>query len=153
MNNRAKSSRVTEQLAGLAHRLQDNPDFMAYVLAIYKKQERLSEGTLTEHLSTTPAKLTRLALCRRPDSNSHKFADQVRQIAAYTGIDAAQVANIIRQVDSLKKLYERPKILDSGEADIPRRQLQPGLLAAARDRSESEDDQPSLADDGTFPED
>jgi hypothetical protein len=142
------SSRVTGQLLGLAHRLREDPEFMAYVLTIYQRQEQLSDDALSQHLNTTPATMPRLALCKRPASDSPQFADQIRQIADYTGVNAAQLANMVRQVSSLEKLASRPTTADSGErASTWQAQLQRGLLAAARDRSDQEEDQPVVSDD------
>jgi hypothetical protein len=142
------SSGVNEQLQGLARRLQDDPDFMAYVLVSYQEQERLSDDALAEYLSTTQAMLSRLALCRRPASNSPQFADEIRQIADYTNIDATHLANMVRQVSSLEKLAERP-VGSRSQAEVASRkmQLQPGLLSAARDQDESEDDHSPIHSD------
>jgi hypothetical protein len=154
MTKMPKSSNVPRQMSGLARRLRDNPNFMARVLAVYQEQERLGDDALAEHLHTTPATLARLAVCKRPDSSSPQFADQVRQISTYTNIDPAQLANIVRQVDSLEKLSELPRMNAPEEADAPQGWLQPGLLAAARDRSESTEDRSSSSEeDETPPED
>ncbi|MBE7556753.1 MAG: hypothetical protein HS126_37380 [Anaerolineales bacterium] len=115
---------------------------MAQVLAAYQKQERLSDQALIAHLNTTSKMLTRLALCKKPDPNSSEFANQIRQIASYTEIEVAQIASIVRQVESLQKLAERsePNVPQDTTAHQP--QLRKGLLAAARDRTEAEADQP-----------
>jgi hypothetical protein len=153
MTETSVSSRVTGQLLGLAHRLRGDPEFMAYVLKTYQRQERLSDDALSQYLNTTPATLPRLALCRRPASDSLQFADQIRQIADYTGVDAVQLANMVRQVSSLEKLASRPTTADSEErASTWQAQLQPGLLAAARDRSDLEEDQTVVPDDETSSE-
>lgn len=153
MTKMPMSSNVSRQMSSLARRLRDNPNFMARVLAGYQEQERLGDDALAEHLHTTPTALARLALCKRPDSSSPQFADQVRQIATYTNIDAAQLANMVRQVDSLEKLSELPRIYAPEEADALQGGLQPGLLAVARDRSESAEDRSSPSDEETSPED
>lgn len=144
---------VDKQLASLAARLRDNPGFMAYVLAKYEQQERLSDETLAKDLGVTPAKLSRLALCKRPTGNSPQFADQVRQIAAYIGVDAAELARIIRQVDSLETLSQRHQGSKAEEARTGQLQLGRGLLAAARDRTEeSENDSSSTSEEESPPE-
>ena len=74
---------------------------MAYVLTTYQRQERLSDDALSQYLNATPAAMPRLALCKRPASDSPQFADQIRQIADYAGVDAVQLANMVRQVSSL----------------------------------------------------
>lgn len=145
MTETAASSNVFKQLAGLASRLQNDPAFMASILAAYQKQERLSDETLAAQLKSTPEMMVRLALCKRPEATSSRFADQVRQIAAYTNLDAAQLAHIIRQVDSLAKLSEQPKATRPGVTSATTGQFYPGLLAAARDRTEAAEDDSASA--------
>lgn len=141
------------QLQSLARRLQDNRAFMAYVLAAYQEQEGLDDAGLIERLGITPAMLARLALCRRPDAGSPQFADQIRQIAAYTQTDAGQLAMILRQVGALETLATRPETADAPEADRHALQLRPGLLAAARDRGESDEYRTSAPDEPEREED
>jgi hypothetical protein len=141
MSKAMVSAKVGRYLAGLAHRLKGNPDFMAYVLSVYQTQECLDDRALAEHLRTTVEMLPRLALCKRPSTESARFADQVRQIAAYVSTDPAVVANVIRQVGSLEALARRPVVLDSDEQPTRQPYTEAGLLAAARDRSEADSDQ------------
>jgi hypothetical protein len=146
------SAKVGRYLAGLAHRLEDNPDFMAYVLTAYQAQERLDDSALAEHLGTTLDMLSRLALCRRPEAEAAGFADQVRQIAAYIDADPVALASVVRQVDSLQALAKRPATLDSEAPSVLQLRSRAGLLAAARDRSETEDEQPSPSEEGSSSE-
>ena len=113
MTEMAVSAKAGKYLAGLARRLKDNPNFMGYVLAVYQAQERMDDSALAEHLDTTLDMLSRLALCKRPETISVEFADQVRQIATYINADPVMLANVVRQVDSLEELAKRPKALDS----------------------------------------
>ena len=131
----------SELLVGLVARLERNPAFMANVLAIYRKQERISIVTLAQELETTPDTLTRLALCKRPDSNSFNFADQVRQLSKFTDIDAMQIANILRQVESLDAVKQPPQLVQLDDTGERIQQVGHGLLAAARDDDESVDEQ------------
>lgn len=152
MTETTMSPNVFKQLAGLASRLQNDPAFMAYVLTIYQKQERLSDDALAAQLGSTPEMLARLALCKRPEVSSTKFADQVRQIAAYTNTDVTQLANIVRQVDSLKTMSERPKVSQPKTTGAQEQRFYPGLLAAARDRTEAaENDEASSSQEKEFP--
>lgn len=141
---------ANKQLAKLAHRLRDNPTFMASILATYQQQERLSDDALAAQLQTTPEMVVRLALCKRPDASSPQFADQVRQIATYTNGDAGQLAHLVRRVDSLLKLAQKPKPSQSEEITAQRKQLYHGLMAAARDRIETNEDD-SASDEGAEP--
>jgi len=140
-------SMSAEALAQLAERLEGNPDFMAYVLAAYRRQEGLSEDELAAELSVLPALVIRLALCKRPNEASPGFAERVRRMSDFTLIDEAKLANILRQVRVLDGLSGRPV----GREEI-RGPLE-GLLAAARDRHESEPEKPRNENDSETQED
>lgn len=128
-------------LTGLARRLQSDPRFMAYTLAVYQEQEGLEEDDLALALGMVPEMLSRLALCKRPDAQSPEFAVQVREIADYTLADEAQLASLLRQVSSLEKLAQRRRDpAATGESDVAE-PLMTGLLAVARDRDEAEEDE------------
>lgn len=132
-------SEINISLSGLASRLQNDPRFMSYVLAAYRQQEGLNVKELAQEFGTLPAMLLRLAICKRPNPNSTQFAEQVRELADYTLTDEAQLANILRQVDSLEKLAQRRVGTVSPDTVGQTADSFAGLLAAARDRDESED--------------
>ena len=127
------------KLAGLARRLQSDPRFMACALAAYREQEGLEEEELPQALGIIPEMLSRLALCKRPDTQSPEFAAQVREIADYTLADEVQLANLLRQISGLEKLARRKS--DAAEKSEAAEPLMTGLLAVARDRDETEEDQ------------
>jgi hypothetical protein len=144
------SSRTAWQLTRLALRLRDDPTFMSGVLAAYQKQEHLSDKALAQQLHIEPTTLARLALCKCPSSPLPEFANQVRQIATHIGADTAQLALIIRQVEALNELRARPQTSGVLEHEPLPAAFAPGLLAAARDRTGTEEDQanpPSEEDD------
>lgn len=152
MTETVMSPHANRQLAELARRLRDNPTFMASILATYQRQERLSDDALAAQLQTTPEMVVRLALCKRPDASSPQFADQARQIATYTNTDAGQLAHIVRRVDSLMKLVQKPKASQSEEVTTQRKHLYHGLMAAARDRTKTSEDDPASAEDTEPPQ-
>lgn len=131
-------SATKKSLTAFARRLRNDPQFMAYVLVAYQTQEGLDVEGLAQLLGIWPEMLTRLGLCRRPSADTLLFAEQVRAIADYTMTDEAQLANIIRQVDSLEKLTQRPASLAVSDTESQMVTSLTGLLAAARDRDESE---------------
>jgi hypothetical protein len=136
MSETQQSSNNMSHLSSLANRLQNNPAYMAWVLKIYGEQERLSLEKLTKRLNTTPAMFTRLALCKQPEVESITFANQVRQLSDYTGIDSIQLANLIRQVVSLetfKKLSNTTESFDNVQEQVTKPSWR-GAFAAARDR-------------------
>jgi hypothetical protein len=82
--------------------------------------------------------LFRLALCKYPDSESTSFISQVKQIASYTSIELDLLVNLIRQVESLEALSNRPTP-DLSENLAAQR---PMVFAAARDKENTNDSEP-----------
>jgi hypothetical protein len=121
-------------LKGLSRRLQGDPAYMAYVLAMYKKQEGLDDEDLATYLNSFPEFVLRLELCKRPEADALDFAEQVRSLSDFTLIDETVLAHIIRQVDSLALLANNPTMAEK-ETSAACNQLS-GALAAARDRDE-----------------
>src|SRR5437588_12207338 len=99
MGKDQSSVAATSPLATLAQRLAGEQNFLACVLQAYRQPENLSDDALAARLHTSPEMLTRLALCKRPKVDSPQFAEDVRQIAAYAQVDAAELAILIREVD------------------------------------------------------
>lgn len=122
----------------LAKRLRHDPRSMSYALANHYRQDELDVVPMAESLGISTDLLIRLALCKRPDSASEEFANQVREIADYTLTDEAQLASLLRQVDALEKFAE----LGGSAPDMaskPRPLPLTGVLAAARDRGEEDE--------------
>ena len=115
-------------LARAATRASRRAFFFASALEDYRKIEGLDEVQLSDYLRCTSKDLTRLALCRRPKSESPKFKDEVRAIAQRTGVDAGRLMKLLRHVDALGALLVGNTAL--------------GAFMAARD-SEDEDKAPS----------
>lgn len=132
------SSETLGQMQRIAKRLQQDQRFMASVLSTYQLQEHLTDENLANSLNITQVNIARLALCKRPDTLSSAFADEVRQIANYVQIDPGVLANLVRQVDNLREFGKRPFSNNVSEANVSPSTLSQGLLAAARDRSEEE---------------
>ena len=129
----------TDQLKLLALKLKENHDFLAWVLSTYQQKEHIDEERLVAQLKTTPEMLVRLALCKRPNPNSSTFASQIREISTYTNTDPIDLANIIRQVDALEIFSKIQNNKKESTETIGR--LVPGLLAAARDKLDGEEDE------------
>lgn len=121
-------------LKGLSRRLQGDPAYMAYVLAMYKMHEGLDDEDLAAYLNSFPEFVVRLELCKRPEADAADFAEQVRSLSDFTLIDEAVLAHIIRQVDSLAELAHIPTLAEKDATVL--NQLS-GALAAARDRDEA----------------
>jgi hypothetical protein len=112
-------SHSTTAMGQLVKGLQSDPDFMAYVLARYQHQEKISDQDLPAVLGTLPGLVSRLAVCRRPDTSAPNFATRVREIADYTLVDEALLASIIRQVSSIDALskFEQHQLLAARDRD------------------------------------
>jgi hypothetical protein len=121
-------------MSALARRLRNDPLYMAYALAAYQAQEKLTDEELGLELGLLPLLAIRLSLCKRPDPMSPDFADQVREIADFTLVDEEKLAHVLRQVDAVEKLAGRAASLSVPEEES--RHLLAGLLTAARDRDE-----------------
>jgi hypothetical protein len=125
-------------LRSLTRKLRSDPRYMAYVLDAYRRQESLSDEDLAETLGILPELVVRLEMCLRPNADSPLFAEQVSELADFSLTDEAQLAGILRQVDSLEKLAEHP----GAEAEVETQDDAhlglnlSGLLAAARDRED-----------------
>jgi hypothetical protein len=107
---------------------------------MYQKQEELMDEDLAQELGTLPSLVLRLAICKRPDSSSAHFAEQVRELADYALIDEARLAGVLRQVEAIEKLAGRPASLSAIELGEESAHSPSGLLAAARDRYEQDDE-------------
>ena len=126
----------TELLVYVASRAKDHPEYLGWVLARFVEREHLSQRALGKSLGITRRDLLRLGLCLRPRANH--FADDIRQISARFASDAAVLAGIVRQVESLQTLTAAA----IGEAGA-----ESGLLVAARARKP----QPTRSDDKGHP--
>ncbi len=134
-------ARTLRQLQLMATKFQDDSAYMAWIISVYQKQEKLSSHKLIEVLHTTDETLARLALCKRPDTNSKDFGKQVAQISDYTKIDLLLLLKMIRQVESL--------IAFSSNVDVNSDVISNATkfnFAAARDRDEEDSTRENLSD-------
>jgi hypothetical protein len=127
-------SDYTPTLHRLARLARERHTLLAGLLAIYQDQEGLNETQLAAFLKGDLNTLSRLALCRRPRTDAVNFRPDVEQIAAYTNVNATQLAKLIRAATA----YEERRRVDGS---ITR------ALLAARDRDEA--DEPYESQDST----
>ena len=130
-----KDSKI--HLSSVAKKLQDDPNFMASVLHVYKSTEGLTDENIIDELQTNSDNLIRLSLCKRPIQDSTQFATQVRQLAEFANVNAGKLASLIRQADALNALNQIPKNQSDETKPIF---SQAGILAAARDKDDESDD-------------
>lgn len=123
---------MSDRIAALARRVQDDPFFLASALKDYAEGEGLDDFGLAALLGCSVETLDPLRLCRRPRPDPPWFRQDVDRIVARFGVSASALAAIVRYADALVAL-RRPT---PGEQ---------GTLLAARDRdddAESDDARP-----------
>jgi transcriptional regulator with XRE-family HTH domain len=138
MNEHQPTPNPESSLARYAAHLASDDEFMASILRQYREQETLTESAMANRLGISSEMYVRLAMCQRPVSDAARFAEQVRQIAAYVGCDAVQLAQIVRQVEALASIEPNA---DAQTIDAPTpsaRTAGLGLLTAARDRTDGD---------------
>lgn len=119
----------------LVRRMEEDPGYMAWVLAAYCRAEGWSPETLRDRLGLDDEALLRLVLCKRPQGDSPNFAAQVREIAEYTQVDAAIIARTVRTVDALQAMEPRHVRADEETNAAITPKVNPGVMfVAARDR-------------------
>ena len=145
--NPSLSERTLRQIQNMARKLQDNPSYMAWIISKFQKQEKLSTLNLLNLLGANEESLAKLALCKRPDSNSSEFSKQIRQISEHTSIDPLILARLIRQSESVTALAGKR----SANPELEASASQLGL-AVARDRTAEDDTEEHSEDEGDVAE-
>lgn len=134
-------TRTLHQLQLMATKFQDNPAYMAWIISAYQKQEKFPTYKLIEILDTTEETLAKLALCKRPDTNSKDFSKQISHISEYTKIDLPLLLKMIRQVESVIALSSNVGINSDVISNAAKLNF-----AAARDRNEEYSNQENTSD-------
>lgn len=114
---------MSDPLARLARRLEDDPRFLGSVLAEYARSEGLDDDGLARALGCRPEALTELRLCRAPRPEPADFREDVGHLAGRFALDAAGLTRVVRRGEALRRLRDGA----AGPA---------GFLMAARDRPE-----------------
>lgn len=125
-------------LLNLAAGLENDPAFMAHVLARYCQIEGLDKDALAGEMGIPLSLFARLALCKRPDADSPNFINEINEIADFVPMDEMKLVQIIRTVDSLTALGNAEINHETEESKLPN-PLLAGILAAARDHDDDED--------------
>jgi hypothetical protein len=117
---------MTDRLYALARRVRDDLFFLSSALEEYARGEGLDKAGLAAELGCAPETLGPLGLCRRPRPET--FWADIERIAERFGLVPQRLAEVIRRADTLVALR--------GPA------VEPGWLAAARDRKKDNEDHP-----------
>ncbi len=126
---------MSDRMAALARRVEDDPFFLGAALAAYARAEGLNDALLAQRLGCAPAQLDALRLCRMPRESVREFQEDVERIAAAFQSDATVLAEAVRLADSLRAFRQAA---DQGA----------GYLMAARDLETNEEgEEPNEADE------
>jgi hypothetical protein len=113
---------MADPLEPLARRAEDEPFFLASVLAAFARSEGLNDPGLAAHLGCRVGDLVMVRLCRAPSSEPGDFREDVEAIAERFGLDAGRLAEAVKRGRVVARLQQaRP---DGGS------------LLAARDREQ-----------------
>ena len=117
---------MTDPLEALAARAEEEPFFLASVLASYRRGEGLDEATLAAALGCREEDLLMLKLCRTPRRDGPGFREDVDCICERFGLHRERLASVIKRGRVIARLQE---------AQETARQTAPGgFLMAARER-------------------
>jgi transcriptional regulator with XRE-family HTH domain len=86
-----------EGVGRVAERAAMRDAFLASALAEFQRRRDWSPEELADFVGISPGQLAKLALCRRPDPNSQKFASDIQQIAFHCGADPGRLQQILEE--------------------------------------------------------
>jgi hypothetical protein len=115
---------MTDPLEALARRAEGEPFFLASVLAAYARSEGLDDTGLTAALGCPRGELTKVRLCRAPQTDAPQFWEEITALAQRFGMDARRLAAAVKRGRVILRLREAA----AGG----------GFLAAARDHEPEE---------------
>ncbi len=110
---------MSEALEWLGRRVENDPSFLASVLAEYARCEKLDDAGLADALGCPPENLAAVRLCRTPRTDPVGLRQDTADMARAFGLDPFRLARVVRRVGALVEL----------------RRASGGVLMAARDRT------------------
>ncbi len=122
---------MTDRIAALARRVEDDEFFLASALADYAHAEGLDDQGLAQRLGCPMRTLVSLRLCLRPDPEPVVFRREIDRIVSRFGVNAGVLTEAIRLSDAIRAMRNKTST-EKG-----------GLLMAARDRHEDSEGESS----------
>ena len=90
-------------LISAAERASSNPMFMGAILRADRDGE-FDLADIAANLGADQLSVVSLALCQRPRASGAYFADDIRAIAAISGISAEAIVALVRRVDAVSAI-------------------------------------------------
>ena len=115
-----------QYLEVLANKANGNDQFLGSLLAIIAAQDGLKMADVASRLKCPPENVAILSLCKVPRDSAQFFHVDVRDISAYSGCDAGELANIVREYRAISAMRQFNQSDNSYES----------MLMAARDKKD-----------------
>ena len=94
---------MSDPLESLARRVEDDPFFLAPLVALYARSEGLDDAGVAAALGCPPAALTDVRLCRAPRPEPAGFREDVARIAGHFGLDPGRLAEVVRRGQAIQR--------------------------------------------------
>jgi hypothetical protein len=112
---------MADSVDRLSRRVENEPFFLASMLALFAQSEALDDEALCRFLRCPQESYAMLRLCRTPDEDPSAFQRDIQRIAERFGTDENALAEAVRRGQALSRL---------------RQVAASGTLLAARDAEE-----------------
>ncbi len=118
--------KVTHHLEVLASKASSNEQFLGSLLANFAADNGLEMSDVASKLKCPPENVAILSLCKVPRESTQFFHLDVRGISEYSGCDAGELANLVREYRALDAMRQFNQSDTSYES----------MLMAARDKKD-----------------
>lgn len=110
----------------LANKARCNDQYLGSLLATIAAHDGIELDDIASRLKCPPENISILSLCKLPRDSAQFFHIDIREISAYSGCDAGELANIVREYQAINSMSE---VRQSDAAHD-------NMLMAARDKKE-----------------
>jgi plasmid maintenance system antidote protein VapI len=128
---------IGPSLRHAAERAALRPAFLGFAIRAYLAARGIDDRALAAELGVDSSTLDRLFLCRRDPAATRQ---NVRVVAEFLHIDLRRLSNLVNAAEATIALAS---VASAGDST---------LLAAARDRSDDQEDRSEAAGDATSPQ-
>lgn len=97
---------MPDPLLRLALEAEDDPFFLASLLAEFARDENMSDEALAAHLGCPRDQLPKLKLCRPPREEAADFRDDIDQFARAFGLDRDRFADAVLRGRVIQRLRQ-----------------------------------------------
>jgi hypothetical protein len=95
---------VSKSIESLARRVENDPFFLASLLADYARSEAMDDPRLAAALGCRPEDLAAVRLCRAPRPDREGFRADIDHIAARFKLDPDRLTEAVRRGEAMRRL-------------------------------------------------